>query len=60
MKREVAFFKDKRARLTNGAALIAAMRAVGMTDDEIKAALLKTQSEQQAQHKDTDTQETTR
>jgi hypothetical protein len=46
MKREVSFFKDKRA--TSAAALIASMRAVGMTDEEIKAELLKMQAERNA------------
>lgn len=37
MKREVAFFRDRRAR--SGRALVETMRALGMTDDEIRAAL---------------------
>lgn len=37
MKREVSFFKDRRA--TSGKALLAAMRAVGMSDAEIIEAL---------------------
>lgn len=37
MKREVAFFKDRRS--TSGKALLAAMRAVGMSDAEIVEAL---------------------
>jgi hypothetical protein len=41
MKREVSFFKDRRA--TSGKALLAAMRAVGMSDAEIKEALTAAQ-----------------
>jgi len=35
------------ARAFNASAIIATMRALGMTDEEIKAALLKMKSEQQ-------------
>lgn len=39
MKSEVSFFRDRRA---NGpAALLETMRAIGMSDHEIKVALLK-------------------
>lgn len=50
MKREVAFFKDRRARTV--LALVDAMRAVGMTDDEIRAELNKMIAEQAARAAD--------
>ena len=37
MKREISFFKDKRGK--SGKSLLALMRHVGMSDEEIKAAL---------------------
>jgi hypothetical protein len=43
MKREVAFFKDRRAG--SGAALLDTMRALGMSDTEIKSALLEARKE---------------
>lgn len=45
MKREASFFKDRRA--TSGKALLAAMRAVGMSDAEIIEALKAAQQKRE-------------
>lgn len=43
MKREVYFFKDRRAG--SGKALLETMRALGMSDSEIKSALIEARKE---------------
>lgn len=43
MKREVSFFKDRRAG--SGKALLETMRALGMSDSEIKSALIEARKE---------------
>lgn len=43
---KTAASRSRRSR-REGSALLDAMRAVGMSDEEIKAALLKTQAERQ-------------
>lgn len=44
MKREIAFFRDRRAGTVP--ALVEAMRAVGMSADEIRAALEEMRAKQ--------------
>lgn len=45
MKKEIALFKDKRGR--SAQALVDAMRSVGMSDEQIKAEMLKLKSARQ-------------
>lgn len=48
MKREVSFFRDRRA--TSAQAIIDLCHALGMTDEEIKEKFLKLRAEAQQTH----------
>ena len=51
MKKEIAFFKDKRFRVNSAKAIIDAFRAMGLSDEEIIAEMKKIKEKRQLENK---------